>query len=120
MIDRESSFYPQAGPCGQVLSEFWMQIPAKHLSPGLQQLALHLYRESSHHAKLERMGLEMEIQMNCFEGCARLPSLRAVRREQCNSKEVKGKAVLILAYLYSLSMLIIGGSWQKIFSLTCG
>lgn len=38
MIDRESSFYLQAGPYSQVLSELWMQIPAKHLSPDLQQL----------------------------------------------------------------------------------
>lgn len=86
MVDRESLFYLQAGPYSQVLSELWMQIPAKHLSPDLQQLALHLYRDSSHCAKLERMDLGMEIQMNCFKGCARLLSLRAVKERNVTHK----------------------------------
>lgn len=86
MIDRESSLYLQAGPYSQVLSELWMQIPARHLCPDLQQLALHLHRESSHRAKLERMGLGMEIQINCFKGCARLLSLRAVKETNVTHK----------------------------------
>lgn len=85
-MDGESSFSVQAEPYSQVLSELWLQIPAKHLSPDLQQLALHLYRESSHRAKLERMGLGMEIQMNCFKGCARLLSLRAVKERNVAHK----------------------------------
>lgn len=43
-VDRESSCKLQAGQHSQVLSEIWMQIPAKHLNPDLQQLVSQLSR----------------------------------------------------------------------------
>lgn len=95
MIDRESSFYVQAGPYSQVLCELWMQIPAKHLSPDLQQLVYHLYRESSHRAKLERLGLGMEIQINCFKGCARFLSFRAVKERNVTHKRWRIKQISV-------------------------
>lgn len=57
-----------------------MQIPAKYLSPDLQQLVFCLYGEYSHHAKLEGVNLGMETQINCFKECARFLSLRALCR----------------------------------------